>query len=65
MRELQEAVKIKKPTVVREGDTVEECFMYKGMNECFNDRCFWKKNGECPIANTLEEESEGEQIEAS
>lgn len=58
MRDLQDVVKVKKPTVVREGETVQECFLYKEMGECFEDRCFWKRNGECPIANALEE-SEG------
>lgn len=57
MEDLQEVVKVKKPTVVRDGDTVQECFMYKGMSECFDNRCFWKRNGECPIAQELEEES--------
>ncbi len=60
MKDLKEAVKVKKPTVVRQGDTVEECFMYEGMNECFDNRCFWKKNGECPIAKALTSESENE-----
>jgi len=62
MRNLKEAVKVKKPTVVREGDTVEECFMYEGMKECFDDRCFWKKNGECPIATALEKEPSTEEV---
>ncbi len=64
MRELKDAVRVKKPTVVREGDTVEECFMYEGMKECFDDRCFWKRNGECPIASALEEEEEKEKAPA-
>lgn len=57
MDELQELVKVKKPTVVRDGDTVEKCFMYEGMKECFKDRCFWKKNGQCPIAEAIEEDA--------
>lgn len=55
MRDLQDVVKVKKPTVEREGDTVEKCFLYEGLEKCFDNRCFWKRNGECPIANALEE----------
>ena len=58
VKELKEAVKVRKPTVVRDGDTVEECFIYQGMEKCFDNRCFWKKNGECPIADSLEGEPE-------
>lgn len=66
LKDLKETVKVKKPTVIREGDTVKECFMYKGMKECFEDRCFWKKNGECPISKALDEEPEEdeEKVEA-
>lgn len=56
MRNLQDVVRVKKPTVVREEETVKRCFLYEGMDECFQDRCFWKKNGQCPIAQALEEE---------
>ena len=56
MRSLQDVVRVKKPTVVRKnGNTVEKCFMYEGMEECFQERCFWKQNGECPIAESLSE----------
>lgn len=55
MRNLQDVVKIKKPTVEREGEIVERCFIYERMDKCFDERCFWTENGECPIAQSLNE----------
>ncbi|MFB6216235.1 MAG: hypothetical protein ABEJ72_04600 [Candidatus Aenigmatarchaeota archaeon] len=60
MRDLEDVVKVKKPTVEREGDVVERCFIYERMDKCFNERCFWRENGECPIAQSLNETGSGE-----
>lgn len=62
MRDLQDVVRVKKPTVVREDETVKRCFMYEGVKECFEDRCFWYRNGECPIAKSLKEERDCREV---
>lgn len=39
----------KRPTVIRKGDKVKECYYYKGMKQCLGVQCFWPRVGICPI----------------
>lgn len=43
----------KRPTVVRVGDKVKTCYLYKGMNQCLGPQCFWIKVGNCQFYNRV------------
>lgn len=43
----------RRPTVVRKGNIVQVCYLYKNMNQCLGPQCFWPKVGKCPIYNRL------------
>lgn len=49
LKNLQDLVKIEKPMVKREGNTVVTCYFYESTNQCFGRRCFWVKYGNCPF----------------
>lgn len=49
IRTMQDLVRVQKPAVERKGREVTRCFFYEQTGECFGERCFWTKNGDCPF----------------
>lgn len=39
----------KRPSVIRRGNRVETCFLYKGMKECLGAQCLWPRVGTCAV----------------
>jgi len=43
----------KRPTVIRKGDKVKVCYLYKGTKQCLGPQCYWPIVGSCPHFNRL------------
>jgi len=46
-------LKPKRPSVVRNGDTVKVCHYYKGTKKCLGPMCYWPKVGTCSTFNRM------------
>ena len=44
---------LKRPAVLRKGNSVKTCYLYEGTKQCLGDSCFWPRAGKCSIFDKL------------